>query len=145
MLTLEHATKVYPQGRRTVQALRGVSLGIGAGEFVAVMGPSGSGKSTLLHLLGALDVATSGTVRFAGRDLKSLSERRRALLRRSRIGLVFQSFNLLPTLTAAENVALPCCCVTKPGPALPPDASGRRRLSPRFPPPLSPSGGTGSK
>ncbi len=107
MLTLQHVTKVYPQGKRTVHALRGVSLSIHGGEFVSIMGPSGSGKSTLLHLLGALDVATTGSVHFAGRDVKSLSERRRSLLRRRRIGFVFQSFNLLPTLTAVENVALP--------------------------------------
>src|SRR5579859_1311271 len=107
MLTLQDVTKTYPQGGRMVQALRGVSLCIRGGEFVAVMGPSGSGKSTLLHLLGALDVPTSGSVHFAGRDLRALSERRRSLLRRGRIGFVFQSFNLLPTLTAAENVALP--------------------------------------
>jgi putative ABC transport system ATP-binding protein len=107
MLTLNDVTKSYPQGRRTVHALRGVSLSIRQGEFVAIMGPSGSGKSTLLHLLGALDVPTSGSIHFNGRDLKTLSERRRALLRRRRIGFVFQSFNLLPTLTAAENVALP--------------------------------------
>lgn len=107
MLTLQDVTKAYPQGARMVHALRGVSLCIRDGEFVAIMGPSGSGKSTLLHLLGALDVATTGSVCFAGRDLKALSERRRSLLRRRRIGFVFQSFNLLPTLTAAENVALP--------------------------------------
>jgi putative ABC transport system ATP-binding protein len=107
MLTLQDVTKVYPQGTRTVHALRGVSLCIRAGEFVAIMGPSGSGKSTLLHLLGALDVPTTGSIHFAGRDLKALSERRRSLLRRRRIGFIFQSFNLLPTLTAAENVALP--------------------------------------
>jgi putative ABC transport system ATP-binding protein len=107
MLTLQHVTKVYRQGRRMVHALRGVNLCIGDGEFVVIMGPSGSGKSTLLHLLGALDVPTSGSIQFAGRDLKCLSERKRSLLRRRRIGFVFQSFNLLPTLTAAENVALP--------------------------------------
>jgi putative ABC transport system ATP-binding protein len=107
MLALQDVTKVYPQGMRTVHALRGVSLSIGAGEFVSIMGPSGSGKSTLLHLLGALDVPTSGSIHFAGCDLTVLSERRRALLRRRSIGFVFQSFNLLPTLTAAENVALP--------------------------------------
>jgi putative ABC transport system ATP-binding protein len=90
-----------------VHALRGVSLCIREGEFVAIMGPSGSGKSTLLHLLGALDVPTTGSVCFAGRELKALSERKRSLLRRRRIGFVFQSFNLLPSLTAAENVALP--------------------------------------
>jgi putative ABC transport system ATP-binding protein len=107
MLTLQDVTKVYPQGTRMVHALRGVSLCIREGEFVAIMGPSGSGKSTLLHLLGALDVPTTGSIHFAGRDLKTLSERKRSLLRRRRIGFVFQSFNLLPTLTAAENVALP--------------------------------------
>jgi putative ABC transport system ATP-binding protein len=107
MLTLQDVTKAYRQGPRMVHALRGVSLCIRDGEFVAIMGPSGSGKSTLLHLLGALDVPTSGSVLFAGRDLKVLSERKRSLLRRRRIGFVFQSFNLLPTLTAAENVALP--------------------------------------
>jgi putative ABC transport system ATP-binding protein len=107
MLTLHEVTKAYPQGTRKVHALRGVSLSIRKGEFVAIMGPSGSGKSTLLHLLGALDVPTTGSIHFGGRDLKALSERRRSLLRRRRIGFVFQSFNLLPTLTAAENVALP--------------------------------------
>jgi len=107
MLTLQDVTKAYPQGQRTVHALRGVSLCIRGGEFVVIMGPSGSGKSTMLHLLGALDVPTSGSVHFAGQDLKALSERKRALLRRRQIGFVFQAFNLLPTLTAAENVALP--------------------------------------
>jgi putative ABC transport system ATP-binding protein len=107
MLILQEVTKSYPQGARMVHALRGVSLCIREGEFVAIMGPSGSGKSTLLHLLGALDVPTTGSITFAGRELKTLSERRRSLLRRTRIGFVFQSFNLLPTLTAAENVALP--------------------------------------
>jgi putative ABC transport system ATP-binding protein len=90
-----------------VHVLRGVSLTIRGGEFVTIMGPSGSGKSTLLHLLGALDDPTSGSVHFAGQDLKALSERKRSLLRRRQIGFVFQAFNLLPTLTAAENVALP--------------------------------------
>jgi putative ABC transport system ATP-binding protein len=104
---LREVTKVYQQGRRVVQAVRGVSLGIAAGEFVSIMGPSGSGKSTLMHLLGALDTPTTGQVLFRGRDLQSLSDRERALLRRSRIGFVFQFFNLLPTLTAVENVALP--------------------------------------
>jgi putative ABC transport system ATP-binding protein len=107
MFKLHEVTKAYHQGQRLVHALQGVSLSIHPGEFVAIMGPSGSGKSTLLHLLGALDVATTGSVHFAGCDLKALSERRRSLLRRRRIGFVFQSFNLLPTLTASENVALP--------------------------------------
>src|SRR3954467_1582990 len=107
MMELVDVTKVYQQGRRQVQAVRGVSLRVGPGEFVSVMGPSGSGKSTLMHLLGALDTPTSGKALFAGRDLNALSDRDRSLLRRTRIGFVFQFFNLLPTLTAAENVALP--------------------------------------
>jgi putative ABC transport system ATP-binding protein len=90
-----------------VHALRGVNLHIAAGEFVSIMGPSGSGKSTLMHLLGALDTPTTGRALFQGRDLQTLSDRERALLRRRHIGFVFQFFNLLPTLTAAENVALP--------------------------------------
>jgi putative ABC transport system ATP-binding protein len=107
MMELQNATKVYQQGRREVRALRGVSLQIEAGEFVSIMGPSGSGKSTLMHLLGALDTPTSGQALFQGRDLQTLSDRERSILRRTRIGFVFQFFNLLPTLTAAENVALP--------------------------------------
>jgi putative ABC transport system ATP-binding protein len=104
---LEDVTKTYQQGKRVVEAVRGVSLRIQAGEFVSIMGPSGSGKSTLLHLLGALDTPTSGRVLFRGQDLQRLSDRERSLLRRFRIGFIFQFFNLLPTLTAAENVALP--------------------------------------
>ena len=107
MMELRQVTKVYQQGRRTVEAVRGVSLHIAGGEFVSIMGPSGSGKSTLLHLLGALDTPTRGQALFHGRDLKTLSDRERMLLRRSHIGFVFQFFNLLQTLTAAENVALP--------------------------------------
>jgi putative ABC transport system ATP-binding protein len=107
MMELVEVTKVYQQGRRTVNAVRGVSLAIAAGEFVSIMGPSGSGKSTLMHLMGALDTPTSGKAFFMGRDLAEMSDRERSLLRRSRIGFIFQFFNLLPTLTAAENVALP--------------------------------------
>jgi putative ABC transport system ATP-binding protein len=107
MMDLQNVSKVYQQGRRSVRAVQGVSLHISAGEFVSIMGPSGSGKSTLLHLLGALDTPTTGKVFFNGRDLQSLSDRERSLLRRGAIGFVFQFFNLLPTLTAAENVALP--------------------------------------
>jgi putative ABC transport system ATP-binding protein len=106
-LELQQVTKVYQQGRRCVQAVRGVDLRIGPGEFVAIMGPSGSGKSTLMHLLGALDTPTSGRALFAGKDLSKLSDRERSLLRRTRIGFIFQFFNLLKTLKAAENVALP--------------------------------------
>src|SRR5438132_3888773 len=107
MLELIDATKTYIQGRRTVNAVRGVTLTIRTGEFVTIMGPSGSGKSTLMHLMGALDTPSGGRAVFQGQDLQSLSDRQRSLLRRDRIGFVFQAFNLLPTLTAAENVALP--------------------------------------
>ena len=107
MLELIDATKTYVQGRRTVSAVRGVSLTVRSGEFVTIMGPSGSGKSTLMHLMGALDTPSGGRAVFRGQDLRSLSDTQRSLLRRDRIGFVFQAFNLLPTLTAAENVALP--------------------------------------
>jgi putative ABC transport system ATP-binding protein len=107
MMELVEVTKVYNTGRTPVHAVRGVSLSIAAGEFVSIMGPSGSGKSTLMHLLGALDTPTTGRALFRGRDLQSLSDRERSHFRRSRIGFVFQFFNLLPTLSAAENVALP--------------------------------------
>src|SRR5262245_31966335 len=107
MMELVDVTKIYSQGTRLVQAVRGVSLRVEAGEFVSIMGPSGSGKSTLLHLLGALDTPTSGQALFDGRDLEAMSDRERSLLRRSRVGFIFQAFNLLTTLTGAENVALP--------------------------------------
>jgi putative ABC transport system ATP-binding protein len=107
MMELVGVTKVYQQGRRTVHAVRGVDLRIDAREFVSIMGPSGSGKSTLMHLLGALDTPTKGKALFRGRDLNSMSDRERAFFRRRCVGFVFQFFNLLPTLTAAENVALP--------------------------------------
>jgi putative ABC transport system ATP-binding protein len=107
MIALQDVTKIYQQGRRTVQAVRGINLTIPAGEFLAIMGPSGSGKSTLLHLAGGLDTPTTGRAFFHGRDLQQISDRERSLLRRTRIGFIFQFFNLLPTLTASENVALP--------------------------------------
>ena len=107
MMELVNVTKVYQQGTRTVNAVRGVSLSIAAGEFVSIMGPSGSGKSTLMHLAGGLDTPSSGQALFMGRDLAAMSDKERSTLRRTRIGFVFQFFNLLPTLTAVENVALP--------------------------------------
>src|SRR6516225_8466513 len=107
MMELRNVTKTYDQGRRKVEAVRGVSLRVEGGEYVSIMGPSGSGKSTVLHLLGALDTPTSGSALFDGRDLQAMSDRERSLLRRSRVGFIFQAFNLLTTLTAAENVALP--------------------------------------
>ena len=99
--------KVYPRGRETVHALDGVSFDIQRGEFVAVVGPSGAGKTTLLNLMGCMDAPSSGVLRIAGRDVQGLSERERTRLRRDEIGFVFQHFGLMPTLTVAENVALP--------------------------------------
>jgi putative ABC transport system ATP-binding protein len=107
MMELVDVTKIYSTGRRSVLAVRGVSLRIADGEFVSIMGPSGSGKSTLMHLMAALDTPTSGKALFRGQDLNALSDSQRSELRRTRIGFVFQFFNLLPTLRAAENVALP--------------------------------------
>src|SRR5688572_13704339 len=107
MMDLVDVTKTYEQGSRTVNAVRGVSMTVTAGEFVSIMGPSGSGKSTLLHLLGALDTPTSGEVFFQGASVQKMTDRQRSLLRRNRIGFVFQFFNLIPTLQAEENVALP--------------------------------------
>jgi putative ABC transport system ATP-binding protein len=99
--------KVYGTGDTAVHALDGVSLAIERGESVAIMGPSGSGKSTLLHLLGALDTPTSGEIELAGERYDGLGEGELTRLRRDRIGFVFQFFNLLPSLTASENVLLP--------------------------------------
>lgn len=99
--------KTYHTGEVDVEVLRGVDLEVSRGEFVAIMGPSGSGKSTLLHLLGGIDVPTSGRVVVDGEDLSALGDDGRTLLRRRRLGFIFQTFNLLPTLTAEENVALP--------------------------------------
>ena len=107
MIDLLDVTKTYDQGRRVVNAVRGVSLTVQGGEYVTIMGPSGSGKSTLMHLMGALDTPSSGRAIFQGRDLQAMSDRERSLLRRTKIGFVFQAFNLLPTLSGAENVALP--------------------------------------
>jgi putative ABC transport system ATP-binding protein len=99
--------KTYHNGELDVEVLRGVDLTVERGEFVAIMGPSGSGKSTLLHLLGGIDVPSEGRVLLEGTDLASLTDDRRTLIRRRRLGFIFQTFNLLPTLTAEENVALP--------------------------------------
>src|SRR3982750_4167419 len=107
VLQLSGGTRVHGEGETAVQALRGVSFAAYAGELVAVMGPSGSGKSTLLTLAGGLDTPTSGTVSVEGTDLATLGNKGRARMRRTSIGYVFQDFNLIPALTAAENVALP--------------------------------------
>jgi putative ABC transport system ATP-binding protein len=107
VLDIRDLTRVHGSGESEVHALRGVSLQVGAGELVAVMGPSGSGKSTLLTIAGGLDSATSGTVTVEGTELGGLSRKDLAALRRRSVGYVFQDFNLIPALTAAENVALP--------------------------------------
>lgn len=107
MIEFHNVHKVYRRGQREVAALGGLSLTIEKGEFVAVMGPSGSGKSTFLHLAGGLDVPTSGTVRINGQDTGAMGDEALTLLRRRAIGLVFQFFNLIPTLTVLENTALP--------------------------------------
>jgi putative ABC transport system ATP-binding protein len=99
--------KVYGEGQAAVEALRGVTVDFEAGRFTAIMGPSGSGKSTLLHCLAGLDAPTSGRVFIGEVDLTTLDERRLTLLRRERIGFDFQAYNLVPTLTAAENITLP--------------------------------------
>ncbi len=107
VLELREVTRIHGEGETEVHALRGVSFAAYAGELVAVMGPSGSGKSTLLTLAGGLDTPTSGQVLIEGRDLAPLGQRGRAQLRRTSVGYVFQDFNLIPALTAAENVSLP--------------------------------------
>ena len=121
MIAFRDVHKVFHQGEAEVRALAGVSLDIEAGAFVSIMGPSGSGKSTLLHLMGGLDLPTSGEVTLDGSSLSRMSDDEITLLRRRKIGFVFQFFNLLPTYTAEENVALPLLL----------DGLGRREVRPR--------------
>jgi len=107
VIELVDVTKVYRTGTLEVEALRGVSAVIDESEYVAIMGPSGSGKSTLMHILGCLDVPTTGSYRLAGEDVSSMTEAELAEIRNRRIGFVFQQFNLLPSLNASRNVELP--------------------------------------
>jgi putative ABC transport system ATP-binding protein len=106
MIEIQGLTKVYHVGDTDVHALRGVDLSVAHGEFVAIIGPSGSGKSTLFHILGGLTPPTSGTIHLDGRDLLAMSDRERTNLRKTSVGFVFQKYNLLPTLTAADNIEI---------------------------------------
>ena len=119
MVDIRGLTKVYHQGDVEVAALRGVDLQIDKGEFVAVVGPSGSGKSTLFNILGGLTPPTAGTVRLAGQDLLALTEGERTNLRKNTVGFVFQKYNLLPTLTARENIDIARYIAGTSGPADP--------------------------
>ena len=107
LIALRDVCRQFQVGDETVHALDHVSLDIHAGDYISVMGPSGSGKSTLLNMLGLLDQTNAGSYRFAGRELTTLPEEQRAQVRRDNIGFIFQSFHLIPRLTAAENVELP--------------------------------------
>ena len=121
MLELTDIVKEYRVGGQRVRALDGIGLRIEAGEFTSIIGPSGSGKSTLLHLLGALDSPDSGSITFRGEEIGALDDNRQSEFRRHRVGFVFQFFNLLPTLSAWENVAVPKLL----------DGTGLRKAKPR--------------
>ncbi len=114
LLVADALEKTYAEGATPVAALRGVSLTLEPGDFVALTGPSGCGKSTLLHLCGAMDRPTGGRLSIEGRDIGRLDDDALTRLRRDRIGFVFQFFNLLPTLTLADNIALPCLLAGMP-------------------------------
>lgn len=107
LIKTENLSKVYISGETQTEALRGVNLKVEYGEYSAITGPSGSGKTTLFNLIGALDSPTSGTIYFDGKDLSKFNKKERTLFRREKIGFVFQTFNLIPVLTAFENVAFP--------------------------------------
>jgi len=107
ILSMKDICKDYPMGKSTVQVLRNVNLQVDEGEYLAIMGPSGSGKTTLMNLIGCLDVPTSGSYELGGKDITRCSDNQLADIRNREIGFVFQSFNLLPKLTALDNVALP--------------------------------------
>ncbi len=107
LIKLEHVWKIYGEGEARVDALRGLNLDVKQGEFVAVLGPSGSGKSTAMHMLGVLDIPSKGRMLLDGKDVSYFNENELATIRGQKIGFVFQSFNLISTLSALENVALP--------------------------------------
>ncbi|ODS58572.1 MAG: hypothetical protein ABS36_03305 [Acidobacteria bacterium SCN 69-37] len=114
LVVADGLSKRYAAGEAPVEALRSVSFTVAPGDFVALMGPSGCGKSTLLHLCGAMDRPTAGRILLDGHDLATLDDAARTRLRRDRIGFVFQAFNLLSTLTLADNIALPCLLARRP-------------------------------
>ncbi len=116
MIEIRDLKKTYHVGEIDVHALRGVNLSVARGEFLAVVGPSGSGKSTLFHILGGLTPPTSGSIHIDGRDLLAMTEAERTNLRKSGVGFVFQKYNLLPTLTAADNIAIARDIAGKNGP-----------------------------
>ncbi|MDP1570173.1 MAG: ABC transporter ATP-binding protein [Vicinamibacterales bacterium] len=117
LVTADSLEKTYTGGEAPVHALRGVSFALAAGDFVALMGPSGCGKSTLLHMCGAMDRPSAGRLHFDGQDLATLDDDALTRVRRERVGFVFQFFNLLPTLTLGDNIALPCRLAGMPGDA----------------------------
>jgi putative ABC transport system ATP-binding protein len=125
VIAINNLKKIYKLGDNTVHALRGVSLEIGKGEFVAITGPSGSGKSTMMHILGCLDRPTEGSYLLGGKDVSNLSRDELAVIRNKEIGFVFQGFNLLPRTTAAENVEVP---LLYSRPVLPPAVRRERAL-----------------
>lgn len=116
IISIRQLRKIYRVGEVDVQALRGVDLDVGRGEFVSIVGPSGSGKSTLFHIVGGLAAPTSGTVHIAGRDLLGMTDAERTELRKTSVGFVFQKYNLLPTLTARDNIEIARFIAHKDGP-----------------------------
>lgn len=127
LLSAKNVSKSYTMGKRSLEVLRGVSLDVARGEFLALRGASGAGKSTLLHLFGGLDSPNAGEIHFAGRNLAQLSERDIAILRNTKVGFIFQSYHLLPELDALENVCLPARMLRKPADAA--EKRGRELLA----------------